>query len=73
MVVVEEEEEKDINLPTRAIANTPQLVALLLGVQADQLNDSIAIMLWTLVSQGAVTQGPLPLNSENSSAPHSEV
>ena len=69
--MVEEEEEKDTNLPTRAIANTPQLVALLLGVQADQLNDSIAIMLWTLVSQGAVTQGPLPLNSRNSSAPHS--
>ena len=74
MVVVEEEEEKDTNLPTRAIANTPQLVALLLGVQADQLNNSIAILLYqTLVSQGAVTQGPLPLNSGNSSAPHSEV
>ena len=45
VVVVVEEEEKDTNLPTRAIANTPQLVALLLGVQADQLNDSIAILL----------------------------
>ena len=44
-MVEEEEEEKDTNLPTRAIANTPQLVALLLGVQADQLNDSIAILL----------------------------
>ena len=73
VVVVVEEEEKDTNLPTRAIANAPQLVALLLGVQVDQLNDSIAILCWTLVSQGAVTQGPLPLNSENSSAPHSEV
>ena len=73
VVVVDVEDEKDTNLPARAIANTPQLVALLLGVQADQLNDSIAIMLWTLVSQGAVTQGPLPLNSRNSSAPHSEV
>ena len=67
------EDEKDTNLPARAIANTPQLVALLLGVQVDQLNDSIEIMFWTLVSQGAVTQGPLPLNSRNSSAPHSEV
>ena len=67
------EDEKDTNLPARAIADTPQLVALLLGVQVDQLNDSIAIMFWTLVSQGAVTQGPLPLNFGNSSAPHSEV
>ena len=32
VVVVVEEEEKDTNLPTRAIANAPQLVALLLGV-----------------------------------------